>query len=314
MVLRPIAAPDRARAESALLGLIHGGAMRVHEARGWWFRLVVTALGLGWTLASGTMAAPSWKRGPDAPAVVPPIVASSMVFDVARSRLVLHGGFEGGYGWVSDVWEHDGTMWSQGRPAPAAMGARSNAAMAYDARRARVVVFGGQEVVPLDDTWEFDGSSWVPGPAGPSARHSHAMCYDAARQRIVMFGGTDGAVRQRDVWEYDGAGWTPGTTPPAPLTARLGHMMDYDAGRARTVVFGGNDGSFRNDLWEYDGSVWMPGAVAPAGVVLGVRARSSTARPWEPSCSSVVTAAPISPTPGSTTARPGAREPRLRRA
>ena len=71
--------------------------------------------------------------------------------------------------------------------------ARHSLAMAYDAARGRLVLFGGYggSGVRLNDTWEWDGTNWseVQAANAPPARNLHAMAYDAGRGRIVLFGG-----------------------------------------------------------------------------------------------------------------------------
>lgn len=61
-----------------------------------------------------------------------------------------------------ETWRWDGTSWSKlaGTQPPF----RTNAAMAYDRDRDRVVLFGGETLqgsADLGDTWEFDGSTWI---------------------------------------------------------------------------------------------------------------------------------------------------------
>ena len=58
----------------------------------------------------------------------------------------------------AETWERDGEHWSL-RDAASAVGFRNNAALAYDAKRARMALFGGAALsgVPLGDTWEWDG-------------------------------------------------------------------------------------------------------------------------------------------------------------
>ena len=71
--------------------------------------------------------------------------------------------------------------------------ARFTHAMAYDASRQRVVMFGGKgsSSSPLSDTWEWDGKVWtqIKPTTSPTGRLGHAMTYDASRQRVVLFGG-----------------------------------------------------------------------------------------------------------------------------
>jgi hypothetical protein len=143
------------------------------------------------------------------------------------------------------------------RSAGAGPSARSSHAMAYDSARGRAVLFGGTDAINfLDDTWEYDGNSWIKVPtSGPSARQDHAMAYDSARGRVVQFGGTYNSVPLRDTWEFDGRSWIQVATDGP--SARNAHAMAYDVGRGRVVLFGGYDGAGRlGDTWEWDGSAW----------------------------------------------------------
>src|SRR5262245_29068293 len=107
-------------------------------------------------------------------------------------------------------------------PAP-----RQAYALAYDAHRGRVVLFGGSDVGgPLAETWEWDGatSGWLelaPAVSLP-ARREHAMAYDVARRRVVLFGGNGRSGLLADTWEWDGASWTQ-RTPAIVPPARQGH-------------------------------------------------------------------------------------------
>jgi hypothetical protein len=81
--------------------------------------------------------------------------------------------------------------------------------MVYDQVSARIVVFGGRgESARLDDTWLWDGSTWVElsPPRAPPPRDDLAMVYDAARRRVVMFGGSSGDTwgdDLNDTWFFD---------------------------------------------------------------------------------------------------------------
>jgi hypothetical protein len=140
---------------------------------------------------------------------------------------------------------------------PTSIPGRGGHAMAFDAARQRVVLFGGYG---LADTWEWDGATWTQRtPAtSPPPQYGHAMAFDAVRQRVVLFGGTDhGDGRRLAVtWEWDGVTWTqrtPVTSPPA----RSSHAMAYDVARRRVVLFGGRDGTGPlSDTWEWDGASW----------------------------------------------------------
>jgi hypothetical protein len=135
---------------------------------------------------------------------------------------------------------------------------RTDAAMAYDSARHRLVLFGGADLSPLlrGDTWEWDGNFWalkpVFGPL-PSPRSGHAMAYDAARGRVVLFGGVDASGVRGDTWEWDGTTWTAkAITGPSP---RADHAMVYDSGRGKVILFGGS-GPNSGETWEWDGAAW----------------------------------------------------------
>jgi hypothetical protein len=98
----------------------------------------------------------------------------SMAFDSHTGRIVLFGGdhfLPYDLGESNDTWEWDGTQWSLDAPA-AAPAVRSGQAMAYDANRDRVVVFGGWNAATspatiYGDTWELgSGIQTAVGTAG----------------------------------------------------------------------------------------------------------------------------------------------------
>jgi hypothetical protein len=74
--------------------------------------------------------------------------------------------------------------------------------MVYDEVRQRVVLFGGYAGQHMNDTWEWDGATWLQRnpAASPPARGNHAMVYDAARGRVVLFGGGAGLSYLGDTW------------------------------------------------------------------------------------------------------------------
>lgn len=182
-------------------------------------------------------------------------VVPGLAVDTARDRVVLYGGASGS----SDTWEWDGYRWHFAS-ATSAIGPRQDHAMAYDAARGEVVLFGGGPPAGIgrSDTWVWDGASWTRRlPANtPPARSRAAMAYDAARGQLVLFGGTQwwsgGSGARNDTWVWDGSNWTAVdlSVKPAP---RDGHAMTYDPVRQRVVLFGGRA---RNDTWEWDGSTW----------------------------------------------------------
>jgi hypothetical protein len=164
------------------------------------------------------------------------------------------------------------TFWAY-QPSPTTPLNRANHALASDAAREQVILFGGANTVVYGDTWAWDGISWtaLTPSVAPSPRHLHAMAYDTARQRVVLFGGSGSLSATStfgDTWEWDGTQWQ-SVGPTSGPAARAGHAMCYDSHRQRVVMFGGrsNSGSLLADTWEWDGANWAPrlSAYFPSG-------------------------------------------------
>ncbi len=208
------------------------------------------------------------------PANSPPARAyHSITYDSLHQQVVLFGGTTRfGASPFSDTWVWDGTNWTQKSTANSPP-ARINHAMAYDAARGQVVLFGGCCGAPnidVQDTWIWDGSNWEQKfPANrPGVRQNHAMAYDSVHAQIVLFGGQldDGAHygAYSDTWTWDGSNWTqqsPANSPPR----RRYPAMASEPTRGLAVLFGGlyltdppGDfvGTALSDTWIWDGSNW----------------------------------------------------------
>ena len=148
-----------------------------------------------WTLADSS----GPRRSPD--------TNGRAAYDERRSVLVVPilGGPDAG------VWEWDGVRWKHVR----AVGppARRNFGIAYDARRARVVLLGGLAANPrrwLGDHWTWDGASWTEVPTAtmqPSARSHTTLLNDARGGRLLYFGGASEQGIRRELWVFDAHGW-----------------------------------------------------------------------------------------------------------
>jgi hypothetical protein len=218
------------------------------------------------------------------PATTPPVRwGHHMVFDTRRACIVTFGGRSPGATQdASDTWEWTGVDWRQVLTANAPR-PRSFYGLAYDERRGRTVLFGGQlgGFIPTggNETWEYNGVDWTratPAYVMPGLE-SPAMAYDSGRGVVVMFGGWDGnvSIDHRETWEYDGVDWVLRPTANAPLSGyRAG--IAYDQDRGRLVLYGGYSGSVQQNVWEYDGNDWtnvLPG-VGPGRITEGYMAWS----------------------------------------
>jgi hypothetical protein len=133
---------------------------------------------------------------------------SAAAFDDARGVLVvpvLFGGPDAG------VWEWNGRDWSHVRaPGPST---RQTYGLAYDARRRRVVLVGGQggRAGPyLDDEWTWDGARWSQTTrrrgATPAGRGGATLLRDVTGNGLLYFGGYSDSLLA-DFWALDTRGW-----------------------------------------------------------------------------------------------------------
>jgi hypothetical protein len=196
-----------------------------------------------------------------------------LVYDVARARTFLWGGFDELGREPVDAWEWDGASrsWSDRTPAtlPASWPAgRDGHNLVYDPVRRRTLLYGGYDGDYFGDLWAWDGGSgtWTsltptpPPSAWPPRRHSASAGFDPALDRLVVFGGFDGDTRG-DLWEWlpaAGGTWrdrTPAVAGERAPGPRYGGLMVWDRLRGRLLLFGGYGPSVAaNEVWEWDGS------------------------------------------------------------
>lgn len=194
---------------------------------------------------------------------------------------------------LNDLWQWDGTTWQQRLPTTRTNGwswssslgwrptyqdrpvQRKFHAMAYDSRRDRLVVYGGNAIdpdgrvdlsTPLADLWEWDGARWLfKGTNGPPRRSDGSMAFDENRGRIVFFGGWRNGVdvQKLDLWEWNGYEWYLGKPLPVSGYTQDEGGMVYDTFR-KTVVYGPTSGS--GQLWHFgfwNGEIWTSSGTPP---------------------------------------------------
>lgn len=215
----------------------------------------------------------------------------ALAYDSGRDSIVLFGGAVTGLTLAGDTWSYDlgANAWKNmnpvSRPSP-----RSSAAMAYDSRHGRIVLFGGTTAPSQfsNETWAYDlgNNTWTDKrPQNPpQARAYHALAYDSESDRIVLFGGnTDNGT-----WAYDlnNNTWEK-RAPAAGPSARSLPSMSYDSESDRIVLFGGNaSGANSNETWAYDynNDTWQD-----MGPVLAPGAREGHAMTYSSAVDRVVT-------------------------
>jgi hypothetical protein len=139
--------------------------------------------------------------------------------------------------------------------------ARAGAGVAYDQAHGLMVIFGGGTGPnPVNETWTWDGKTWVrANPAvSPSARRDVAMAYDEAHHDVVLFGGdvnaTHGLASVNDTWIWNGSTWQQKHPPHAPSTG--GGEMAFDPATHTVLLFRLTQGN-GSETWSWNGSDWM---------------------------------------------------------
>lgn len=182
---------------------------------------------------------------------------------------MIHGGRSAFNLILTDTWERNGSTWA--RVTSAGPSRREGTAMAYDAPRDQIVLFGGYYAAAyLSDTWVWDGTDWIPldPGSGPSPRFVHGMAY-AGDGKTVVFGGCGGGMifscsgdLPNDTWVWNGGGLArPAQTWRVQIGAagfdELAELID-----ARATVYGAGIGFHGGEtrgaaLWLWNAGEWQ---------------------------------------------------------
>lgn len=181
----------------------------------------------------------------------PALVGEAMVYDASRGATLISGGTTPWCGPgtpVADVWAWDGAVLRQLPEMPAP---RTDHAMCYDSDRQRIVVFGGYDAGPQNQTWEALGDPlvWIvrsPTTTPPSGGIV-SMAYDESRHRTTLVRYGQGGFQH---WEWDGNDWIRMMSATAPFFGWLA----YDRSRGRLVLLEEENAPA---AWEWVGSDWL---------------------------------------------------------
>src|SRR5262245_28285058 len=218
-------------------------------------------------------------------------ISASSIYDPNRDRMVVWGGYAYGApqrgSWLLSLrgrpkWTE---MYVEGEPPP---GSWDHSAV-YDAKRDRVLVFGG--VGAAGDSTQDETGVWVLGLASaswesltvngpePPPRDSHSAIYVPTSDEMILFGGGGDGGLLDDAWALslgaDPPQWNliqAAGTPPPP---RARHSAIYDPVGNQMVIFGGASyfGEMTNDVWTLSlGSSPMWSQLQPSGAPPSPRA------------------------------------------
>jgi hypothetical protein len=189
---------------------------------------------------------------------------ASMVFDSLRKKFVLFGGIDENKTPLAKLYERTEsgpwTLVDAAVPPGVTLKARYVAAMLYEPKSGRAILFGGRTSTnggPIsadNEMWAYDPiptPHWteIPGSTDPtkwpSARFGHVMAYDPERNVAVLFGGMvvmpGSTMTFTDTWEFHfkhGTWKKVDAGPPPQLAASVYASMVYDAANERMVLYG----------------------------------------------------------------------------
>ncbi|MDZ7291726.1 MAG: hypothetical protein ONB44_09870 [candidate division KSB1 bacterium] len=197
------------------------------------------------------------------------------IFDSRGKRMVIFGGRDNDstYDYINihEIWAFDldpdsptFEKWKNLTPEDRHPLGRSDHVAVYDAKKNRMVIFGGwdkEEKEYLGDTWAFYFAA-LPDSLGywrqiktkkshpPKRRHAVGV-YDSARNWFIIVGGFGEEGYLNDVWAFDLTYdvWLNITPGPQP---RIDHQAIYDP-RSRSLILYGGDARLKgkfHDVWE----------------------------------------------------------------
>jgi hypothetical protein len=144
---------------------------------------------------------------------------SSMSYAPGTGKVYLFGGYTDLTGVTNDLFELNGSVWSQVPTTGTWPSARFLAGAGHDGTN--LVVFGGVDGSGnnLGDTWIWNGSSWSAGP--PMAGH-YGFATAQVGNSIYAVGGYNGSIVTKIVQRYSGGSWNTNVDPadaPIPTTS-----------------------------------------------------------------------------------------------
>jgi uncharacterized protein (TIGR03437 family) len=190
-------------------------------------------------------------------------IDGAIAYHADSRQIFLFGGRDSAF--RNDLWAYttERRVWIALRPTGGPPPARFGHTLIADARRGRLILFGGQASGFFSDTWSYDiaNNRWTQlarDDAGPSRRYGHSAVYDAARDRMIISHGFTDAGRFDDTWAFDLArdAWR-NISPPSgrPVRRCLHHAVADEAG-GQMLLYGGCASGFGpcplGDLWSFD--------------------------------------------------------------
>lgn len=210
-------------------------------------------------LAAGA-SADAWTRLP----VLSSRGTHSAIFDAPRNRMLVFGGMDDS-GPFDDLWSLSlvDSVWTRLVLPGTSPTARNGHTAVYDARRERMLVYGGRDTSgALGDVWQLglaDPMQWTlvqPQGEAPPSRFHHAAVYDAVHDRMLVHGGVSSAAAESFLWALEldpDPVWRPVAVRGYMPRVRAGHSLTLEAGSSRMWLVGGLGSLAPGDtVWTFD--------------------------------------------------------------
>jgi len=198
----------------------------------------------------------SWRL-PATTHVPRPRVSFGLAYDMVRGRVVLFGGSlnpsSSSRQVFNDLWEFDGADWMERttaiRPAP-----RYSPLMTWDFARNCVLVVGGiaDTTLPHNDTWQWNGTSWLSVPAVAPDVNGAAMAAHPPTGRVVLVRPVN--FQSSETWTYDGVAWTLAASGASSPPFATSYRATTDLAGGRVVLLG----NWLTSVWQWNGTAWSP--------------------------------------------------------
>jgi hypothetical protein len=205
------------------------------------------------------------------PTVLPEVLDASIAYDAAQGQIVLFGSetSQDTGTLTNSTWTWNGTIWQEQHP-PTSPSPRTGAALAYDAARQQIVLYGGITATGLSsEIWTWNGTTWQQHQVTnqPSARQHASLVYDNATQQTLLFGGLNPQGTQPapdDTWAWNGNTWSQLSPQGAPTDLYQSAVYDETT---KTVLVYAVQGSLNkletpnvpalmSQTWIWDGRIW----------------------------------------------------------
>lgn len=191
---------------------------------------------------------------PQFPETQPRLVGEQvMEYDEANDVVVYFGGLDGSVSCSNQTWiyipaQNKWELKYASGSSSSLPSVRCGASMAYDSKRQRMYMIGGNS----GDTalWTYDAASntWqnVNASNPPPARSWPGLAYDTKNDVLLLFGGWGS---KNDLWVYNPTSnnWTQLNPSPAPALSDDGDTLEYDSKRNVFFLWSGKG----KETWAY---------------------------------------------------------------